>query len=80
MSPTFVVVSDALLADLQTTLHANGANLNDVEETWANESQQHVTSQSYQYQHGDVDPQVTKRNFCQVVVDAVRRVWRRSTR
>jgi hypothetical protein len=67
MSPTFVVVvADALLADLQTTLHANGANLNDGEETWANESQQHVTSQSYQYQHGDVDHQVTNRNFCQV--------------
>ena len=51
-------VADALLADLQTTLHANGANLNDGEETWTNESQQHVTSQSYQYQHGEVDQQV----------------------
>lgn len=54
-----MLCADALLADLQTTLHANGANLNDGEETWANESQaQHVTSQSYQYQHGDIDHQV----------------------
>ncbi|XP_046447485.1 paxillin-like isoform X12 [Daphnia pulex] len=58
----------ALLADLQTTLHANGANLNDGEETWANESQaQHVTSQSYQYQHGDIDHQVTYANHAEVL-------------
>ncbi|XP_046447484.1 paxillin-like isoform X11 [Daphnia pulex] len=60
--------TDALLADLQTTLHANGANLNDGEETWANESQaQHVTSQSYQYQHGDIDHQVTYANHAEVL-------------
>lgn len=50
--------ADALLADLQTTLHANGANLNDGNETWANDGQHHVTSQSYQYQHGEIDQQV----------------------
>ncbi|XP_032778758.2 paxillin isoform X6 [Daphnia magna] len=57
----------ALLADLQTTLHANGANLNDGNETWANDGQHHVTSQSYQYQHGEIDQQVTYANHAEVV-------------
>lgn len=55
--------TDALLADLQTTLHANSANLNDGDDTWINDGQQHVTSQSYQYQHGSVDQQVENKDL-----------------
>ncbi len=55
-------VADALLADLQTTLQTNSANLNDGDNSWADEEgQQHVTSQSYQYQHGQVADEQVRR-------------------
>jgi hypothetical protein len=50
----FLFESDALLADLQTTLHNNSANLTGAAETTAASNYGlHVTSHSYQYQDGD---------------------------
>lgn len=65
--------TDALLADLQTTLHANSANLNDGDDTWATDGQQHVTSQSYQYQHGDIDQQVRREIFLPLISNVANR-------
>jgi len=60
----------ALLADLQTTLHANGpvTGTASADNSWA-EGGQHTASQSYQYhnsQPGDYDQQVTYANNGQV--------------
>jgi hypothetical protein len=59
----FEYIADALLADLQTTLHANGpvTGTASADNSWA-DGGQHTASQSYQYhnsQPGDYDQQVS---------------------